>query len=140
MLIFLWIRKSHSKSAHEGGDYRYDYLSYSYNGTMVSADCIRKKWKDGKLVRDDKNFLQAESTTVDMLSAFFFMRTLPFSSWEIGHVHTANIFSGKRKELLTIKYMGKEDLEYDNKTYKCYHIKFKFTSDGRKRPWKILKQ
>lgn len=123
----------YEKIAREGGDHKYDYLSYSYKGNTVMADCILKKWKDGKLVRDDKNFLQAESTTVDMLSAFFFMRKLPFTSWEIGHVHTANIFSGKRKELLTIKYAGIENLEYDNKTYKCYHIKFKFTSDGKKK-------
>lgn len=123
----------YQKISHEGGDDKHDYIAYSRMGSIVTGNCTRKKWNDGKLTRDESKVLQAEGTTVDMLSAFFYMRTLPFASWEKGHVHTVNIFSGKRKELLTIKYNGQENVEYDNKSYKCYHIKFTFTSDGKKK-------
>jgi hypothetical protein len=59
------------------------------------------------------------------------MRTLKFETFKTGHVLTLNIYSGKRKELLTIKYLGTETVKYDNKSYKCYHISFTFTSDGK---------
>lgn len=123
----------YQKISHEGGDHKHDYVAYSRVGSTVTGDCTRKKWKDGKLTRDEKKILQAEGTTVDMLSAFYYMRTLPFASWEKGHLHSVNIFSGKRKELLTIKYVGTEKIEYDKKSYQCYHIKFTFTSDGNKK-------
>ncbi len=50
-----------------------------------------------------------------------------------GQVSTINIFSGKRKELLTLKYLGRETIKYDNCKYDCYHISFIFTSDGKKK-------
>lgn len=92
-----------------------------------------KKWKDGKLERDETRVLEAVGTTMDMLSSFYYMRALPYASWEKGHVHSINIFSGKRKELLTIKYLGREKVEYDKHTYDCHHIRFIFTSDGKKK-------
>jgi hypothetical protein len=68
-----------------------------------------------------------------MLSAYYYMRQLPFESWDKGYVLTVNIFSGKRKELLTIRYVGTETITTDKKSYTCYHVKFLFTSDGRKK-------
>ena len=63
-----------------------------------------------------KLVLEAEGTTVDMLSAYYYMRSLPFPMWDSGHTECINIFSGKRKELLTIKYHGIEEAKSDNKT------------------------
>lgn len=58
------------------------------------------------------------------------MRTLPFEKWKPGHVESVDIFSGKRKELLSIVYSGKVDISVNGVTRPAYHITFKFTSGG----------
>ncbi|MDE6692477.1 MAG: DUF3108 domain-containing protein [Muribaculaceae bacterium] len=123
----------YEKNSHEGGDDKHDYVKYSYRGNTVTGDCTRRKWTNGKLERDEKRVLEAEGVTVDMLSAFYYMRSLPYTTWKVGQKHVVNIFSGKRKELLTIIYRGVEKVTYDHRTYDCYHISFTFTSDGKKK-------
>ena len=123
----------YEKNSHEGGDDKHDYVKYSYRGNTVTGDCTRRKWNKDKLERDEKRVLEAEGVTVDMLSAFYYMRGLPYGSWKAGHKHVVNIFSGKQKELLTIIYRGMEKVTCDDRTYDCYHISFTFTSDGKKK-------
>lgn len=123
----------YEKNSHEGSEDKIDKVVYSRDGHRMSADCTRRKWKNGKLVTDEKRTLQATGTTVDMLTAFYYMRRLPYSTWKPGHVLTINIFSGKRKELLTIKYLGTQSVSTDLGKFDCYHISFIFTSDGRTR-------
>lgn len=77
--------------------------------------------------------LQAEGATVDMMSSFYHMRSLPFDRWKKGHTVTLNIFSGKQKELLTFKYHGVEMVEVNGKNYPCYHITFIFTGKNKKK-------
>lgn len=123
----------YEKNSHEGGDDKHDYVKYSYHGNTVRGDCVRKKWKDGKLERDETKVIEAEGTTVDMLSAFYYMRGLPYHKWEKGHKLVINIFSGKYKEILSIKYHGLEKIKCNDKFYDCYHITFSFTADGKKK-------
>lgn len=123
----------YEKMSHEGSEDKHDRVTYIRDGHRVSADCIRRKWKNGELVTDETRRLQATGTTVDMLTAFYYMRRLPYETWKPGHVLTINIFSGKRKELLTIKYLGTENIKTDFGTVPCRHISFIFTSDGRTR-------
>ncbi len=121
------------KDSHEGGDDKHDYVKYSYHGNTVRGDCVRRKWKDGKLERDETKVIEAEGTTVDMLSAFYYMRDLPYARWEKGHKLVINIFSGKHKEILSITYHGREKVKSGDKQYDCYHISFTFTADGKKK-------
>jgi len=121
------------KISHEGSEYKHDVVSFSKVGATTKGHCSRKVVKKGKLVKDETRDLDAIGTTVDMLSSFYYMRTLDFASMKKGQVITINIFSGKRKELLTMKYIGKDKVSYDNRRYDCYHISFIFTSDGKTR-------
>ncbi len=123
----------YEKNSHEGGDDKHDYVKYTFHGNKVTGDCVRKKWKDGKLERDETKVIEAEGVTVDMLSAFYYMRGLPYGTWTKGHKHVINIFSGKHKEILTITYRGTEKVTYDKRSYDCYHISFTFTADGKKK-------
>lgn len=123
----------YEKISHEGSEDKHDQVTYSRSGATVTGKCLRRKWKSGKLVTDQSQTLTAVGTTVDMLTAFYYMRRLPFPTWQTGHVLTINIFSGKRKELLTIKYLGQEKIKTDAGTFDTYHISFIFTSDGRTR-------
>lgn len=128
-----FIPSFYEKIAHEGNDDKHDTVRFSYDGNKVTGHCTRRVIKKGKEHVNNKLVLEAEGTTVDMLSAYYYMRSLPFPMWDSGHTECINIFSGKRKELLTIKYHGIEEAKSDNKTYQCYHITFIFTSDGGKK-------
>jgi hypothetical protein len=121
----------YEKIAHEGNEDKHDVVKFERSGATVTGHCTRKKVKDGVLKADEQKTVTATGTTLDMLSAYYYMRQLPFESWTKGYVLTVNIFSGKRKELLTIRYVGTETITTDKKSYTCYHIKFLFTSDGR---------
>lgn len=122
----------YEKIAHEGDESKHDVVTYKYTNAKVIGECTRRKWdEDGKLKVDETRTLESYGTTVDMLSSFYYMRTLAFDTWKNGQVVTLNIYSGKRKELLTIKYTGIQTVKIDNKSFKCYHISFTFTSDGK---------
>lgn len=118
----------YKKMSHEGGDRKFDVVTYTYSGNNVLGNCIRKKWdKKGNLKTDEKKTVNAQGITVDMLSSFYYMRSLPYSSWKPGHTQSLNIFSGKSKEILTITYLGEETVKVDNKDYRTFHISFTFT-------------
>lgn len=121
----------YEKFAHEDRDYTRDRVTYRRNGAMVYGDCSHVKFRDGKLKRQKEVTIDAVGTTLDMLTAFYYMRQIPYATWKVGQVATINIFSGRKKELLTIKYKGIEEVEYDGKKEKCYRITFIFTSDGK---------
>lgn len=123
----------YEKFAHEGNEDKYDRVRYSYRGATAFGDCYRLAYKKGQLKRDETRSLEATGTTVDMLTAFYYMRRLPFDKWEPGHVLTINIFSGKQQELLSIKYHGTEEVESDDGVHTCYKITFIFTSNGKKK-------
>lgn len=124
----------YEKIAHEGGEHKHDIVRYSRSGSNVTGNCTRRVVnKKGQLTKNEKRSLTAIGTTLDMLSSFYYMRSLPYNTYRAGHPITVNVFSGKRKELLTIKYIGTEKINVDKKTYNCYHIRFTFTGDGGKK-------
>lgn len=123
----------YQKLAHESKDYNRDQVLYRRQGQNVYGDCSHKWYREGKLKRQQDTTLVAQGTTLDMLSAFYFMRSIPYENMQPGYVEKANIYSGKRKELLTIKYLGMESVKTDGKTYHCYKVAFLFTSDGKKK-------
>ncbi|MDO4318947.1 MAG: DUF3108 domain-containing protein [Bacteroidales bacterium] len=120
----------YEKMSHEGAEDKHDVVRFERHGNTVTGYCTRRVIKKGQLKIDDSRVLKAEGVTVDMLSSFYYMRSLPFDKWHQGQQSTINIFSGKRKELLTFKYHGIEDVKIDGKVYRCYHITFIFTGDG----------
>lgn len=123
----------YEKIAHEGKEDKHDTVLFEYLDSGVVGHCTRLAAKNG-VVRDNyKQTLHAEGVTVDMLSAFYYMRWLPYQTWKPGHKEILTIFSGKKKETLTIEYHGVEDAKSDKKSHRCYHITFIFTSDGGKK-------
>lgn len=122
------------KMSHEGGERKDDRVIYSYNGETVTGKCTRKAWdKKGALRTDQAQTFTAQGATIDMLSSFYWMRDLPYQKWQTGHTETINLFSGKRKEILTVKYLGKDTVKENKRTYDCYHISFSFTDPANPR-------
>lgn len=124
---------SYEKISHEGGSYKRDVIKYTRSGQSVTASCERWKAKKEK-DRPTKTTVthQANGFGLDMLSAFYYMRSLDYASMKSGQTKTMNIFSGKRKEILTITYLGEATIDVEGTKYKTYHISFKFTGKGGK--------
>ncbi len=127
-----FLPQKYEKRAHEDGGFSYDLIKYSYSGDNVTADCLRKnrKKKDSALETETQT-LEATGQAVDMVSVFYYMRLLDYSSMKKGDTVELSMFSGKRKELLTITYQGVETVTYDHLSYDCYRISFKFTTEGK---------
>lgn len=123
----------YEKIAHEGAEDKHDTVKFIYEGNKVTGHTTRKVVKKGTLKRDDSNVMEAVGLTVDMLSSFYVMRSLPFDTWSPGHRETLTIFSGKTKETLTFQYHGVERAQVGDKFYQCHHITFIFTGDGGKK-------
>lgn len=123
----------YERIAHEGGKYSHDIVNFTKKGSTVSGDCHRYRRNKNDTETSYVNIsLQADGPTVDLVSSFYYLRTLNFKSFQPGTQKVINIFSGRRKELLKITYHGTESLKLDKKEHKAYYVTFTFTSDGKK--------
>ena len=125
---------SYSKIAHEDGKYGRDDISYKYSGNQVTGICKRyKKNKKGEVSTSSKT-LTATGPVYDMLSVFYYLREIDYSSLSKNKVLKATVFSGSKSETITIHLVGKEKIKLKNKTEReAYHIKFNFTTGGKKK-------
>lgn len=123
----------YEKIAHEGNEDKHDTVRFRFSGDDVTGECTRRVVKKGQLKVDVTHTLTATGKTVDMLSSFYYMRSLPFETWHKGQGDTVTIFSGKQKESLTLKYHGIEVVQVGDKRYQCFHITFVFTGNGGKK-------
>ena len=125
---------SYERIAYEGGAFDHDILTYNYSGDTVTANAQmwRKRKKETEIRKLDNITHTATGKTMDMLSSFYYMRRIPYGKMSKGESVRLNVFSGKKKEILTIHYQGREDVEINNKKYPCYHITFTFTTEGGK--------
>lgn len=124
----------YEKIAFEGGDFNHDELEFSRSGNTTTAKVIhrRKRKKDTDVSVTSKE-LKASGATLDMLSSFYYMRHLDYSSMKKGEGVKLNVFSGKQKEVLTIHFDGVEEVEIGKKKLPAYHITFTFTSGQGKK-------
>lgn len=118
------------KSTSEGKSSGRDIVRYSYEGDSTFAYCQR--------IRPSRATIDTTLSTLgpayDMLSVFYYLRQLDFDAMQTGEPLTTTMFSGKRKELLTIRSTGVEQVELRDKSkHEAYHIKFRFTQEGQKK-------
>lgn len=133
MIKPLMLPVKYERIAHEGGRYSHDIVNFTHKGNSVTGDCHRyRRGKKDTTTSYANISLQADGITVDMLSSFYYLRTLDFTKLNPGDNRTINIFSSKRKELLRITYLGLQNVKIDKKNIPAYHISFRFTSDGRR--------
>lgn len=123
----------YEKIAHEGGKYGRDIINYVYNGPTIRANVERVKIKNSETKRQTKSF-SSSAEAFDMLSIFYFLRTIDYSKIKKGHSIKKIIFSGSRSETITIRNLGEEVIKLRNdKKANTYHLRFNFTSNGGKK-------
>lgn len=125
----------YERIAHENGSYARDIVEFTRQGDLFTGHATRyRRGSDTNApLKQAATTLEAEGPTVDLLSSFYYLRTLDFSHIKPGERLTVNIFSGKQKELLHITFKGHENIKLDGTPYPAYHLEFTFTSDGKKK-------
>lgn len=125
---------SYTKISHEKGKYGKDVITYAYNGTTVLGSCNRiRQNKEGNFVESEKK-LKAIGPVFDMLSVFYYLRLVDYSDLSNGKAIQATVFSGTKAETITIRSLGKEIIKLRNNSKReAYHIKFNFTTEGKKK-------
>lgn len=124
---------SYAKLTHEKGEFKKDEISYDFSGNMTIGTAKRYRKENGILKSTEKTF-SATGPVYDMLSVFYYIRQLDYTGLNDSKVYSATIFSGKQKETIKIRCLGKEKIKLKNKTEReAYHIRFNFTRDGGKK-------
>jgi len=125
---------NYTKIAHEDGKYSKDIINYSFSGEHAVGKCQRIKINKKGERSTSSRTLTGSGAVFDMLSVFYYLRTIDYASLTKGRPIKATVFSGKKAETLTIKFVGKEKIKLRNKTTReAYHIRFNFTTNGRKK-------
>lgn len=115
------------KSSHEGKFAEHDEVVYSYSGNTVTGKCTRTR--PGQ--QPERQELQTQGSAYDILSVFYYLRKLNFAGMRESTVYTTTVFSGNKKETVTLRLVGTEEIQLrDKSSHKAYHVKFSFTQDG----------
>ncbi len=122
---------SYKKITHEKGKHSRDEISYTKMRGVTKGDVVRYRIRDGKW-KALKSSLTASGPVFDMLSIFYYLRTLDYDRLAKGnYVYKATVFSGKKAETISIRCLGKEKIKLRDKTQReGYKILFNFTTDG----------
>ena len=124
---------SYEKLTHEKGEYKRDVIEYTYTGNQTIGNAKRYRNDKGKWKVTEKTF-SATGPVFDMLSVFYYLRQLDFSSMSSAKTYTATIFSGKLKETIKIQILGKEKVKMKDKSEReAFRVKFNFTKEGGKK-------
>lgn len=124
---------SYTKVAHEGGKYAKDVIEYSYSGRHVTGKATKYREKKGKVSTSNID-LASDGDTFDMLSVFYWLRTIDPATLPIGQKVTATLFSGSHEETVKIWKVGEQTIKMrDGSKREAWHIKFTFTSKGGKK-------
>ena len=124
---------NYTKVAHEGGKYAKDVIEYSYSGNHVKGKATKYRDKKGKITNEDLE-LSAEGDTFDMLSVFYWLRSIDPATLPMGRKVTATLFSGSHEETVKIWKVGEQTVKLrDGSKREAWHIKFTFTSKGGKK-------
>lgn len=124
----------YERIAHEDGKYSHDIVTFERHGNMVAGHAVkqRRKKPDQPLTVRETD-LQATGVTVDMVSAFYYLRSLDFTTLTPGTEIEVSIFSGSKKERLRFKFIGREQLKLNGTLRPSYHVSFTFTTEGSKK-------
>lgn len=120
--------------AHEKNKYRKEDIYFSYSGNNVTGHS--KKYKEDKNgnINESEAVLEAAGAVYDMLSVYFFVRDIDYSTLKAGDTVNATIFSGTKQEHLAVRCEGKETIELRDKSkHEAWHIVFKFTQGAGKK-------
>lgn len=122
----------YERHSNENGRYTHDVVKFQRQADTVKGHSTRlRRPKNSNETIKTVTELSAEGITVDFLSSFYYLRNIDFSTFIPDQSVRLNIFSGKKKELLTIVYKGTDKVKINKTEYPAIKLIFYFTSNGR---------
>ncbi|MEO7080227.1 MAG: DUF3108 domain-containing protein [Flavobacteriales bacterium] len=98
-------------------------------GYTISQDYIFMQHRRSVITQDNKTYKVAEGVQ-DMLSAFYFARTIDYSKAKKGDEFEIPCFMDNKEWTLRMRYVGKETIKVRNGKYRC--LKFQpVVQEGR---------
>lgn len=83
-----------------------------------------------QVIQKDTSVYKMKPNSQDLLSAFYYARTLDLQRAKVGQTFTINTFFDKEMYPMKIKYLGKEEIETDLGEFNC--LKFRpIVEEGR---------
>lgn len=118
----------YAKISDEDKTYRKDEVKYKYEKDVPG--CV------GEIVlyRPKRNAIEyytvpSAKPTYDMLSVFYYLRTIDFPATPMYKRFNLNIFSGNHIEYLSIEFMGRTILKLKNREFPAFCVKLHFSTD-----------
>lgn len=110
------------------------YESYMDAEAMFPWLFVRRVDEGGYIINQDYTFYQHKNQVdngagkkfsipdmcQDMISAFYYARTLDFANAKVGDIFTVNIFLDDELYPTKIKYLGKEEVKIRKGKYRCH--------------------
>ncbi len=123
----------YEKITHEKGGYTKDVIDYVKSGNVTTGNVKLHRLSKGEPILKERT-LTATGPVYDMLSVFYYLRTLDYSALSKNKIYTATVFSGSLAEKIKIRSLGIETIKLKDGTKReAYHIKFNFTQEGGKK-------
>lgn len=124
---------NYTKLAHEGDRYSKDVIDYKYSGNGVTGKVNKYREKKGEKKASDLELLST-GPTFDMLSVFYYLRTLDPAKLESGKKITSTMFSGSHAETVTIWRVKEDKVKMrDGSVRDAWLLRFNFTTKGGKK-------
>ena len=118
----------YAKIADEDNTYRKDEVYYHYSDEGIQG--ITKLYRP-KRNAIESYVLKAEKDAFDMMSVFYYIRTLDFENAQMYQRFPVKIFSGKKVENLSIEYLGRTIFNSPSKrVFNAFKIKLRFSIDN----------
>lgn len=122
----------YEKIAHESGQFRRNVIVYDRSNPeeVTGASSLWRRTKEQGPIVQSHVSLTGTGLTLDMLSAFYYMRFIDYEAMRPGQTVVCDLFSADEgREVLTITYEGLVDnLLVGGNQYNCYLVKFSFSS------------
>lgn len=121
----------YAKIADEDNTYRKDEVYYHYTDEGIKGFTTLYRPKRNAV---ESYVLEAERDAFDMMSVFYYMRTLDFENAQMHQRFPVKIFSGKKVENLSIEFLGRTIFNAPTKrVFGAFKVKLRFSiNNGEK--------
>lgn len=121
----------YQKITHEGARYGNDVVRFQRSGDSVTGYATRERSKNHGPLKHSDTTLYATGPTLDMLSVFYYLRTIDFSAMKPGQTVNVEIFSGNSAEKMSVTYVGEETVNASGRNWDTWRLSFTFTMRGK---------
>ncbi|GGG44073.1 DUF3108 domain-containing protein [Bizionia arctica] len=98
------------------------FVQYKYNHSKGTAESLIRKKKKGGGTYDQNKTLTISSSTKDIVSTIYYLRTLNLSSFATGKTTTLTMIFDNKPTEIVVAYLGKETISTSIGSKSCYKL------------------